>query len=56
MGMELCWRQELPLFMGAGKSSTVCPGEDEQGVELASMLLPGSHCPEGYPGRCSRTG
>lgn len=25
------------LFMGAGKSSTVCPGEDEQGVELAVL-------------------
>lgn len=31
----MCWRQELPLSMGAGENSTLCPGEDEQGVVLA---------------------
>lgn len=40
MRMGLCWRQELPLFMGAGESSTPCPGENEEGFKLAVQVLP----------------
>jgi len=40
MRMGLCWRQELPLFMGAGESSTPCPGENEEGFKLTVYVLP----------------